>query len=235
MDLRKGDLRNLVDKILEIDSYKSKMGEDKDIITLAFSVRTHDPAKDLMKFLESGYPFILDADVTPGEQRDGFYRVFVEIERSKQAPEQILEIAYGVKELAELEDLKFRYYKNFKSVPLTDDTITEQIPVDSASYEERISQTRLENYKNFFNKSYLESLEMYDDTVILKKAFADPIAFKVEEIGDVNSVTVTESFNVNAFPEILFLTKYIGDYNISKYGESIFFENENKILKTRRL
>ena len=235
MNLRKHDLHDLVDKIVEIDSYKSKMGDDKDIVTMAFSVRTLEPAKDLMKFLESGYPFILDADVTPGEQRDGNYRVFVELQRNKSVPEQIMEIAYGVRELAALEDLKFRYYKNFRSLPLDEVNLSEQIPLDSDTYSAKISETTLENYKNFFNKSYLESLEMYDDTLVMKKAFADPIAFEVEEIGDVNSVQITESFDVNAYPEILFLTKYIGDYNISKYGESIFFENDGKILKTRRL
>jgi len=235
MNLRKQDLKDLVDKIVEIDSYKSKMGEDKDIVTMAFSVRTMEPAKDLMKFLESGYPFILDADVTPGEQRDGLYRVFVELQRSKDAPEQIMEIAYGVKELAALEDLKFRYYKNFRSLPLDDVNLSEQIPLDPDTYESKISETKLENYKNFFNKSYLESLEMFDDTLIMKKAFADPIAFQIEDCGSRDAVGVNESFNVNAYPEILFLTKYVGDYNISKYGDSIYFENKDTVLKTRRL
>ena len=38
MGLRNGDLANLVDNVFEIDSYASKMGEDKNIVTLSFSV-----------------------------------------------------------------------------------------------------------------------------------------------------------------------------------------------------
>ena len=41
-------------------------------------------------------------------------------------------------------------------------------------------------------------------------------------------------FNVNAFAEILFLTKYLGDYNISKYGDKIVFENKGHSLVVKR-
>ena len=93
MGLVKDDLKYLVDSIIEIDSYKSKMGEDQDIVTLAFSVTGQEPAKDLENFVEKGYPFVLDADVSSGEQSDGTYKVFVELERSKDVPMQILELA----------------------------------------------------------------------------------------------------------------------------------------------
>ena len=38
MGLRTGDLKFCVERTLEIDSYKSKMGEDKDIVTISFAV-----------------------------------------------------------------------------------------------------------------------------------------------------------------------------------------------------
>ena len=52
MGLRASDLKNMVYDIFEIDSFKSKMGDDKDIVTLAFSVREREAAKDLENFLE---------------------------------------------------------------------------------------------------------------------------------------------------------------------------------------
>ena len=67
MGLRNNDLDSLVDNIIEIDSYKSKMGQDADIVTLAISILGENPAKDLENFLEKGYPFVLDADVSSGE------------------------------------------------------------------------------------------------------------------------------------------------------------------------
>ena len=38
------------------------MGEDPDIVTLSFAVKGDRPAKDLVKFIETGYDFVLDAD-----------------------------------------------------------------------------------------------------------------------------------------------------------------------------
>ena len=52
MGLRVNDLESLLDNIIEIDSYKSKMGKDSDIVTIAFSVLGESPAKDLENFLE---------------------------------------------------------------------------------------------------------------------------------------------------------------------------------------
>ena len=82
MGLIAGDLKHLVYDIFEIDSFQSKMGDDKNIVVLSLSARTKESANDLMNFLEKGYPFVLDADVTSGEQADGSYKVFVELERN---------------------------------------------------------------------------------------------------------------------------------------------------------
>ena len=87
------DLRDLVDNILEIDGYKSKMGADKDIVTVAFATKTKESADDLAAFIERGYTFVLDADATAGEQADGTYKVFVEIQRDDAIGEQIMELA----------------------------------------------------------------------------------------------------------------------------------------------
>ena len=68
MGLNQGDLRSLVYDIFEIDSFKSKMGDDKNIVVLSFSARTRESARDLENFIEKGYSFVLDADTTSGEQ-----------------------------------------------------------------------------------------------------------------------------------------------------------------------
>ena len=147
MGLLSNDLQFLVDNVLEIDSYKSKMGTDRDIVTLAFSVNGKEPATDLDNFIEKGYPFVLDADVTSGEQSDGTYKVFVEIERNKDVGSQIMEIADGVTKLANVDNLRFRYYKNFKSKALNTENINEELPLDGDSYDIKTKESHLENYK----------------------------------------------------------------------------------------
>ena len=93
MGLRPNDLKDLVKNVFEVDSYQSKMGSDKDIVVLSFTVLEKPAADDLVQFIESGYNFVLDADATSGEQSDGYYRVYVEMERDQKIPEQIMEKA----------------------------------------------------------------------------------------------------------------------------------------------
>lgn len=237
MTLRQGDLHDLVYHIIEVDSYKSKMGSDEEIVTISFSTKTKESADDLMSFIERGYEFVLDADATPGEQRDGTYKVFVEIERNKNVPDQILEIIDGVKNLSNLESVRFRYYKNWKSYPVEDSSLKEMIPLDSSQYDVKVNESNLENYKNFFNKSFVESVDMWDDILSIKKAYADPLYFKFVDFGNTAETlkAINENFNANDFAEIIFLSKYIGDYNITKYGNKLTFENNGKTLVLERI
>ena len=191
------------------------------------------PAKDLENFVEKGYPFVLDADVSSGEQPDGTYKVFVEMERSVDIPMQILEIADGVRKLADVENLRFRYHKNFKSKELNNENIKETIPFDSDSYTARIKETQLENYKNYFTNSYAESIDLKDDVLTVKNTYAQPISFKVMDFG--KGVDIKESINMEDMAEVIFLTKYLGDYNINKYGEDLVLENQGYVLKLRRI
>lgn len=237
MGLRIGDLKDCVDHIFEIDSFKSKMGDDKDIVTLSFSVNEKHAADDLMNFVEKGYEFVLDADSTAGEQSDGTYKVFVELERNRHISDNILEIADGVGKLSGLDKFKFRYYKNFRSKPLEKAILDSIIPQDAKAYEQTVNESNLENYKNFFNNSYLEELDMRDDQLRIKKAYADPLVFEFKDFGSKTEVLdrLDEKINVNDFAEIIYLCKYVGDYNITKYGDKLMFENAESALVLKRL
>jgi len=238
MGLRKSDLKDLVYHIFEIDEYASKMGDDKNIITLSFTVNSKDPADDLVRFLEGGYSFILDADVTAGEQDDGTYRVFVELERDKDGNKNIMEIVDGVTKLADLEKVKFRYYKGFKSFSATLDNLDREVPLDPDNYGITVSESNLNNYKNFFNNSFIDDIVMEDNILTIKKAYADKLVFEFIDFGKTAKTikNITESMDIlNSYPEILFLTKYIGDYNICKYGDKLVFENEETTLVLKRI
>jgi hypothetical protein len=115
--------------------------------------------------------------------------------------------------------------------------LAEMIPLDPKNYGMKVTESNLENYKNFFNRSFVESVDMIDDILTIKRPWADPIKFRFIEFGDaVETVNnITESFNPNAYPELIFLTKYIGDYNITKYGNKITLENNDKVVVLERI
>jgi hypothetical protein len=239
MTLRAGDLKNLVDKVFEIDGFKSKMGQDSEVVVLSLTVAEEQAATDLVNFIEKGYAFVLDADRTTGEQKNGTYRVYVELERNRHVPEQIIELFDGIKKLTDRDDFRFRYYKSFKSVPLTLAALAEEIPTDSDAYELTVNESNMKNFKNFFNRSYLEEIDLNEnDQLTIKKAYADPVAFLVKDFGNKDQIfeRITETVNMNDFAEIIFFTKYIGDYNVTKFGRRTFtFENNNHVLVLERI
>jgi len=238
MSLREGDLRDMMDNVFEIDSFSSKMGADKDIVTLSFSLKEKAPADDLMNFLERGYGFILDADVTSGEQSDGTYKVFVELARDNNVHENIMEIVDGVKNLSEVENFKFRYYKNWRSQDLSQETLEELVPNDPDNYGLKVEESRMSSYKEFFSKGFLDQVDLKESKLTVRKKYADPLFFEFVDFGDVNHIkdTVDGKFDImDSYPEILFLTKYLGDYNISKYGDNLVFENGNKAVVLKRI
>ena len=76
------DMKGQIDPKVSIDEYAAKMGEDSEIVTMTFILKSKGAAKDLVSWLEIGYDFILDASVSEGELEPGKWLVFVEIGRA---------------------------------------------------------------------------------------------------------------------------------------------------------
>jgi len=233
------DLQGLVKKVFEIDAYKSKIGDDQDTVVLSFTVEYEDPAKDLENFIEMGYDFVLDADVSSGETDDGTYKVFVELERTRHVPEQIFEILEGLEKITGIPLMRFRYFKNFKSQDATIENLSAIVPIDKESYTLATQKNVLENFTNFFSNSYLENISVLDENIKFKKAWADPISFRIVTSGpkqlvyeQIKGPIVIEG---NGIAETLFLTKYIGNYNINKIGNYFIFENSNWAVALEKL
>jgi hypothetical protein len=238
MTYKAGDLMDLVEPIFEVDTYSSKMGDDSDIVVVSFSVKENQAAKDLVDFIEKGYNFVLDADSTTGEIDTGMYKVFVEIERQRDISKNILELLDGVGKLAAMENFKFRYHKSFRSKDADEKNLGETIPVDPKTYMAEVNESRIDNFKTFFSKSFLENTEVFGDNLIIKKSFADPVGFKIKDFNKSTIINenLKQKINVNDYAEILFLTKYIGDYNITKFGHrTITLENKGFTLVVERL
>lgn len=239
MALHSNDLEHLVSNIFEIDSYASKMGSDNDVVVLSFTVEDNEPATDLVNFIERGYDFVLDADSTPGELKDGRYKVFVEMERNKHVPEQIMEILSGVKRLTGIDDFKFRYYKSFTSIPVSEETLSETIPTNKQDYEVTIKENTLNNFSNFFNRSFIEAINADNEDLIFQKMYSDPLRMRIKGFGTTQEVyeslpgrIMLESKDVS---EVLFLSKYIGNYNITKVNGMFVFENNGYAVVLERL
>lgn len=227
--LHAGDLRMLVDNIFEIDSYASKMGEDKEIVVLAFTVNSKEPADDLVNFVENGYDFVLDADTSPGELSDGKYKVFVEIERNRHITKQILELLNGLGYLTEIEDFKFRYHKSFHSLDADGENLDKMVPQTKEDYEVTIQEDVMNNFSNFFGRSYLENVSVDHEDIVFQKKYAEPLRMRISDFGPkaevYDNIVGPIMLEGSSMSEIMYFTKYVGNYNITKIGDKFVFEN----------
>jgi hypothetical protein len=237
--LRTNDLKDLVYSLFEVDTYKSKMGEDKDVCVVSFQVKDRSPARDLMEFIEKGYHFVLDADVSSGENEKGEYSVFVELNRSPRLAEQIKELCYGVKKLTGNDDFKFKYHRSSDIHEVSEEILRKIIPSDSRAYEEHMGQVKTEDVKKFFTKTLMDNLTLNNNIITIHKPF--DVKVQLEIIKDDTPESILEategaySVDEKATSEIFWLTKVLGDYGINKIGENFVFNNGNRSMLLKRI
>lgn len=237
--LRPLDLENLVYPRFEVDTYKSKMGEDHDVCVLSFHVKDRSPAKDLMEFIEKGYHFVLDADVSSGENTKGEYHVFVELDRTPRLHKQITEMLYGIRRLTGITDWEFVYHKDGKKYPVSEETLKKVIPQSPSLYEEKLNFYKKEDLKRFFDKTLMDDLSLEDGIITIHKPYDQKIKLKLVQEGVkedlIPSITEAPELDNVAMGEIFWLTKVLGDYGINKVGENFVFENGERAMILQRI
>ena len=147
--LEKNDLKRLVTPELTIDEYKSKMGNDEDIIVISFKITGREPAEDLVNFLEKGYDWIIDADVSAGELENGEYLVFVESDRTNKFPENVM---LAIDDILNLTDQKrsewsLRIRSSNQPLELSEENIRNNIPLTTEDYLRRYGSKEIDEMR----------------------------------------------------------------------------------------
>jgi len=229
--LKPNDLKDLVKPVFNIDTFKSVMGNDEDVIVLAFDVIGSQPANDLSSFLEQIQDDdVLDADVSSGETDDGVFKVFVEIKRNRKSVKTISEILYNIKQLTGIEEWRFRYYKDVQSHPIDD--LERILPTTSEKYKENLEQVFEDDIRFFFRKSPMDYMVLEgDNKLTFKRIFNSPVKMEIVNYGTrtdlLTNLIGTIRIDETSTSETMWLTKYFGNYNITKYDDFFVFENDN--------
>jgi hypothetical protein len=234
--LRPFDLADLVYPLFEVDTYRSKMGEDKDICVLSFKVKDRNPARDLMEFVEKGYGFVLDADVSAGENDQGEYFVFVELKRSPSIAEEIKEITYGIKKLTGIDDWSFKYHKNDREYEAIESNLKSVIPLSPNLYEDKMKKFKVEEVKSFFSKTLMDDLDLEENMITIHKPFGQKIRLRWLSEEDPQSILeAAPAIDAISTAEIFWMTKVLGDYDITKFGDKFLFTNGDRAMLLQRI
>ena len=172
------DLRNSVEPTIHIDEFNAKMGDDDDVSVISFKCKYRDQAVDLVNFIEKGYEWVLDADVSAGEMEDGSYLVFVEVLRRPTLPEKLIKLFADLENLTDtpVDELKFKFFKETDYMPVTLENLQSKLPEDPRQYRKLMKKLKKDDdtdndLKNMQMQAGLDPSkhkEMSDDDIELK-------------------------------------------------------------------
>ena len=224
--LKAGDLDGVVSKRFSVDQFKSKMGEDRNIMVLAFTVDGMAPAKDLERFAETGYKEVLDADATPGTLEDGKHRVFVEFARVEAVDQHVRKFLDDLKKLTNIETFEFTYHKNVTPFEASAANLAKILPRTPEAYAQKINGMKLEETQTFFDKFQMMEFKLDNNIVSIKKQGSnETLKFELHAFGSTNLImNEVKAFKLDesAMSECMYLTKYFGPYQITKTTEDRF-------------
>jgi len=227
------DLSDLIKPVFEVDTYKSMTGDDDHVVVISFEVIGNTAAKDLVNFIEQGYKFVVDSDVSSGETDEGIFRVFVELERGRKSVLEIEEILYGLTQLSGIDDWRFRYYKDAQNHPI--DKLKEMLPTTPESYREKMDESFENDIRFFFRKSPMDYMMLENNMLTFKRIFNSPVRMEILDYGTrlglLTNLEGTIRIDETSTSETMWLTKYFGNYNITKYDDFFVFENDNTVFK----
>ena len=130
------DMKDQVEPFITVDEYAAKMGKDKDIVTVTFTVNSKLAAQDLVTWFERGYDFVLDASVSDGEIEPGKYLVFVEMDRRSRVPSRIIKLLSELETLTGLKLKEWTVDVEGDEIDADEDALRERIILNPNEYKE---------------------------------------------------------------------------------------------------
>jgi len=146
--LEQGDLKRLVHTEMHIDEFKSKLGRDEDVVVISLKVTGKEPATDIVNFVEKGYEWVIDADVSSGEMDDGDYIVFIECDRDPEVASNVMSMMDDLMNLTEQDITEWRVrYRSGRDHELTEKNLQDLIPKTPQEYKEQFGHEQIDKLK----------------------------------------------------------------------------------------
>lgn len=160
--LKEGDLQDLVQPRISVDEYESKI--DDSAIVVAFFVQDNDPAQDLNRFIQKSAVNLLDTDVSPAPDEDGFFLVFVEFMRDSAFPNKMVDVLSSLEGLTNIKPdaWKFKPYGHTDTFEVTADSLREQVDLEPNT---EADEDDLDDLDEFFKPSLMSSLNVINEHV----------------------------------------------------------------------
>lgn len=155
--LREGDLDDLVLPLVSLDEFETKL--DDDAIVVAFYVKDRGPARDLNRFIQKGSVELLDTDVSPAPNEDGYYLVFVELERNELFTERLIYMLEAMAGLTTIKKWRGNFFGYDGVYDVNEETLDEMLRLEPEGMEGEVENVA-ESLATFFQESELDNMEV---------------------------------------------------------------------------
>lgn len=195
MGLKRNSLRDTVLSRISLDEFEPKTGDIEDVIVLGFRTTEESPGKDLYNFINNSYIEVRDVEVSPNPNPEGYFLVFVELDRVQGVLETIRELVRDIENVS--GKLKWKvstHIMDDEYLPLFDSEIENyvfQTPEEYMSkddYEQQNAEPEMEEgLYNFFRSSSLDDLQINEQNITLVKG-RNSATFEVIGFGEAAEV-----------------------------------------------
>jgi hypothetical protein len=137
------DLEGQMIPTVTVDEYAAHMGNDSEIVTLAFTIKSEAAGNDLVDWFERGYDFVLDAQVSEGEVKPGQYLVFVEMNRRSSVPKRIIELLDDLETLTAIPVKDWTIIVDEEEHSPEEEVLKQVITISPHDYREEVEEEEL--------------------------------------------------------------------------------------------
>jgi hypothetical protein len=153
-------------------------------------------------------------------------------------PKNLRHLLSGIGQLTDIYEWRFRYQKAKNSLAFDEKSIMENIPMSPEDYDNKITEIKTSDVQEFFDQGVVEVALESDNTLTFSKPFSGDVVTKFISIGNYDDVKETLpgalSLDESSQSQILFLNKYLGNYDIDKVGDKFLIKNGNRAIVIER-
>ena len=230
------EMKNYVMPSIQIDSHQAKLGKDEDVSVLKIECKDKVVAEDLVKFIETGYKYVLDADMSPAKDVSGVYNVFVEMQRNENLPENIMNMIRDVENITGMLPWRFKFHKSDAEHKLTQENVQTQIPMSASEYKFLTDENVDEDIKKFFESSTVKRVYRSGKRLTLHKKYVHH-NFMIEGV-NAPSVSGVYRIDENSTSQSSYISGWLGgSYQVVKVGDifKLSKNDTNVLLKAKEI